>query len=632
VYHPSTVHEREAEVIESPQGIDRGLFLLAKYRQQVQKYIFEEIEDYEGCDQKKRLQKRIELLDNVIEMKSEKQNSFVVDMFVPLLRQRASQLAAFTRKAFENDPLITVQPSENTNEDGAKKLQAILTKNFKTTRFRERCLRYNIAMASRYGTYCTYSQHALNYVDDGYQTIYDPDSVEQYRRDNTQKQRLNIVNYPIHPLNIFCDYKSPYAHEMGFVGFNDKWRKSDLYKLLGNDLYDQNEVGKLVGFQGAFTDKDYYQGNKNFAISDQTKDEIHAKRGYTRLNFKDNEDDETRYYFESVNDRIICLIENPHDRNLVPLSIGGYDIRLDSWFYNVNSLENNVGQQNLTNFLLGTQIENVLHLSDRMIFAPKGAVDFADVNMRRQRDGVVFYDPDKLQNPKEQIQQLPNIDNSQSAFQWLYREIQQQAQEGNTIPNMYNKYNEGGMNNTTLGAAQMAASIGGVLSDDFLTNFSYGLSNIGYCNAVIFQNTAPDVIRLKMNSWQEPVSINKHEYLGTFDFTCANTFTVNEQMQAVKYLTGLQQMSMMVASGNPEFQGIRLRDVLKDWAKYNFGNTGSFDADRIIPDLPQQQPGAPMGGVMPPQMPGGAKIPAPLQVNWRGQAPQGQNPKTGALQ
>jgi hypothetical protein len=236
-----------------------------------------------------------------------------------------------------------------------------------------------------------------------------------------------------------------------------------------------------------------------------------------------------------------------------------------------------------------------MKLMDSVTMYPRGAIDLADWNNRHQMGGLVPYDGN--QKPSDSMYQFQRKDTSLNNVDWMIREIKQSTQESSPIVNMQNKYNEGGLNNSTLGAAQMVASIGEILQFDMMNNFQYGLLHIGEVSANILEIMLDEEFTLPVN--KEYKVMEKHRIMGEFDGIVESSLTLNDQTQFANQTNRLTQMLNWAGTGRPEFNNINYSRLIKDVLKS--GNKWYSNEDDYYQEQPQQQQPIGPAGMQPQQ-------------------------------
>jgi hypothetical protein len=558
----------------------------------------------------KRFKIRCSLIDNAIDGKFPAQNAFIADVAPLVIRKHYNSTIAFLAKYFENDPLVTLRSLGATPQQNADIMQETLQSNYTATRFREKSLLPMFDNLARYGTAVAFSQFDDTYFGGGSVTIAaGPESPSPFMAVPREGKKV-VLTKSIHPLNYFQDPFGNFQNDTAYKGFLDTWYVSDLFALIDNELYNKENVLEAIkACKNGLKDDYWYGGNEvgnskvngNYSeTQDHSRATINPIRLWTTLNFDGNEADQTIYYLEFVHRKLIRCHPVDINKDLMPLQTGTYYPRPDIWMGNA-SLEFQMSYQNLKNWIIGSTIESTMKQMDRMILVRRGGgIDVADINNRHQMSGIVYYDgmddPSKLMYPV-QFQNTANRD-----IDWLNREINQEIQELSPVVNMQNKYNEGGMNNSTLGAAQMQAGIGETMFGFVMKNVSFFISRIGEVCADILQQNLGDMIPYRPSQMADEISISKQNILGEFLFSAASSYYINEKGERVDSANMITTTLNWQATQNPAFQQLNLVEMLKDWVRAWKGS-GTDTAKYLSPQQQQQaqqMPQMPLPG-MPPQ-------------------------------
>lgn len=583
-------------MIESPEGVDRGRFLYSKYKQSITNFCVDRKEMYFDSKVHKSLTNRTKIIDDVINLVFPQNAGFIAEIAMPIVRKRWREINSFVRKYFEAEPLITFTAVGGTPEDNAKNRSMLVNRNFVSTNFRRDCFRWMIDSAARYGSYVTFTQYAEQTGQTlGKKTIYDPNALNPYQRSYTQARKQNARTYPVHVLNYFCDpEKTPYC-KGSYEGIIDRWPISYLHSLLNDENYIRENILKIIEkCKEGTTDAHWYGGTGEGELKDYSRENVDVSRMFSTLPFKGNEDDATEYAIEFIDNEIVKINESGLDDNERPISTASLLNRPNVWWGN-SDVEDIIPHQNISNWLYNTSFENTMKLMDSVTMYPRGAIDLADWNNRHQMGGLVPYDGN--QKPSDMMHQFQRKDTSLNNVDWMIREIKQSTQESSPIVNMQNKYNEGGLNNSTLGAAQMVASIGEILQFDMMNNFQYGLLHIGEVSANILEIMLDEQFTLPANKQYKVME--KHQIMGEFDGIVESSLTLNDQTQFANQTNRLTQMLNWAGTGRPEFNNINYSRLIKDVLKS--GNKWYSNEDDYYQEQPQQQQPIGPAGMQPPQ-------------------------------
>jgi hypothetical protein len=581
-------------------------------------------DSYFASDLYKRFKMRVTIIDNAIDGKFAAQNSFIADVAPLVIRKDYNATLAFMHKYFENDPIITLKSIGGTPQVNADIAQSLIQGNFEKTRFREKTWLPILDNLARYGTAVAYIVYDQSYGSGGTEVIPVSGWTSPFEEVDQGGSDAVVVK-SIHPLNFFQDPCGNFQSETTYKGFYDTWTVADLYQLLDEEyegIYNGNMVKEAIESckRGAQAEHWYsgVSGNSDKVIEDSSL-QIHPIRMYTMLNIKGNENDSRLYYVEIVHGKMIRCHATNYTMDTLPLQTGTYYPRPDMWMGNA-SLEFKMGYQNLKNWLIGTTIESTMKASDRMMLVRRGGgVDVADINNRHQNGGVVFYDG--MEEPDKLIYQVQAQNAARQDVEWLNREINQEIQELSPVVNMQNKYNEGGMNNNTLGAAQMQAGIGETLYGFVMANISFFVSRIGEAVVSMMQHNFGDMIPYKESPAASEIMVSKAAILGKYKYIAYSSYYINERGERTDSANIITMALNWLGTGNQAFSQLNINEFLKDWLKAWKGSGSDIDKylNQTMPQ--QQQVQQPTAQVQQPQQAGGAA----QQIAQQPQALGGEN-------
>lgn len=536
----------------------------SKYLSTITNLCKSRVETYFGSDCYKGLKNRCSLIDDAIDLRFKQNEAFIAEIAPPVVNKDYRETNAFLHKYFENDPVTTFRAVGATPKENTDNIQALVSVNYMNTRFREECLLWVFDNMARYGSAIVFSQFNDNYRGAGLQTVHSPEGVTPYPRVPVAGKNA-VCNYSIHPLNYFQDPRGNSIGRSYYIGFIDQWYVSDLFNYLENEMYIRENLEKVIkDCKNGHNEQFWYGGGKNDR-PDYSRAVVNVVRMYTLLNFSENEADGTIYYVEMVADRMIRCHPLDIDGGIIPLNSGVYMPRPDVWWGN-SSIDYKIPFQNLKNWLVNSQVESTMKQMDRIVLVRRGGgLSVADINNRHQFGGVVFYegaeDPQKLMTP------VQFNDTSLSNLESLNRDLNQMIQELSPVVNMQNKYNQGGLNNSTLGAAQMAAGIGEVVFAASMKNVGYLLERVSEVNASLLIQYMPDLVRLKKSDFDSETEIEKAKFLGEFVVKSESSMLVNEQSERMNKSNIINQVLNWAGTGRAEFQGINLTEFIKDWTR-----------------------------------------------------------------
>ena len=573
----------------------------------------------------KGLKNRCGVIDDAIDLRFRENEAFISEIAPPVVRKDYYETNAFLQKYFENDPVVHLENLGSTPKMNADNLQVLLNLNFKNTRYREECLLWQFDNLARYGSAVCFSQFDANYRGVGLQTSYNAGAGPTPYPRTPVTGKSAVVNYSIHPLNYFCDPRANSMTRKFYEGFIDQWYVADLFGYVNNPMYIQETLLQAIEACKKGHSEAFWYGGVGNETKDHTRASANVIRMYTMLNFDGNETDRTVYYCELVANKLIRCHPNDTDFGVVPLQTGVYIPRPDVWWGN-SSVDMKIPFQNLKNWLINAKVEDVMKASDRIILTRRGSgLDVADINNRHQFGGIVFYEGNE--SPQNLMYPVQFQSKNAQDFDWLNREINQMIQETSPVVNMQNKYNQGGMNNSTLGAAQMQASLGEVLYGYVMKNVGYLLERTTEVNAVLMLQNMGDSILLKKSPNAEPIDIAKHELLGEFCYKAKSTFFLNDKTERVDKANVINQILNWKATQQPDFQSLTMAPFIKDFVRAWVGQSADLSEYIQVPEVQTPQPGAvpPPNAGQPPAP--GVPMAAPMSIPARTLLPKPGIPK-----
>lgn len=529
-----------------------------------------------------------------------KRNTFKSKISIPLVKPRAILRNAIFSQNFRGDPLITVLKAGNTSIENAKSTQLWLNHNLRKTLFRERAFRRIKKSAAEYGAAVCYSQYYES-TKNVRRTQMTPLGVD---RVNTVDQTKTVLNYPVHILDYFQDpevvdyWASPYQ---GHV------ERIDLATLIARvkenpDVYIEKNLQRLV----EKAKKESILINKDRLIEDNERNTGHNKidllHVYHTLPVKDNEENQTRFYMEIADDKIIRFQSELHDDDIVPYSIFTYYPREDSWYGNADS-EFVLPHENFYNLIMQAKGDNSLRALQQYIFYGKGSIDPADWNARRVNGGLIGVDLKDGDDLQKMLVPYQFPDNSVQTVDSMMREINSSAEFLSPRPNFNAKMTKTHpLQNTTATAAGMMEEQGDVVEADILEGFAFGLKHMARNDIIIFQQHGPEAFEISPDPTKPDLKIHKSQIFGDFGFRIETALTKNKSSELQRMENFLTFLLNSRGTQDPALMRVDLEPIVKQiLQKADVG-----ELEEIYPEQQQQMPGQ-----MPPQM---APSPAPAGV------------------
>jgi len=561
---------------------------------------------------------RCAIIDAAIDGKFNNQNSYVADVAPMIIRKDYNTTTAFLWKYFENDPIITLKSIGSTPQQNADKMQGVLQSNFTATRFRESALLPIFDNLSRYGTCAAFAQFDDSYDSGGEITMAaGEDAMSPFQSiENEGKKVVEVKS--VHPLNVFMDPKKNFQCNSSYIGFIDSWFVSDLYNLRDNPAYNQGMLAEAIELCKKGVNEKFWYGGVESEVEDYSRGMIHPIRCWTTLPIEGNESDGTIYYCEMIHDKLVRCQPAGIPKSKIPLQVGTYYPRPDMWMGNAN-LEFKMAFQNLKNWIIGSAIENTMKQMDKIILTRRGGpVNVADLNMRHQTGGIVYYDGQPGEDPSKLLYPVQFQNPSRNDSEWLNREVNQMTEELSPVVNLQNKYNQGGLNNSTLGAAQMQAGIGEVLFGFVMTNVSFFISRVGAICTDLLQRELGDVINYRPSDMQDQQELSKVDILGEYVYDTQTSYFTNEKGERIDAANMITQVINWQATQRPEFNRFNLNEMIDDYMRAWKGSGADIEkylaaVQQQLPSAMQQSPTAP-GQMMPEQPPAPPVSPSSLPV------------------
>jgi hypothetical protein len=184
------------------------------------------------------------------------------------------------------------------------------------------------------------------------------------------------------------------------------------------------------------------------------------------------------------------------------------------------------------------------------------------------------------------------------------------VQENSPSVNLMNKYNEGGMNNQTLGAAQMQAGLGEIMLGWPMKNVGAFLNRVGDINIKLMIQFFGDEIMIRPSANEMPQTYKKKDFMGEFAYENKSTIFINEMRDRIDKANVINQIINWKASiVGQDFQTVRLQPFIDDFIRAWVGQ--GADLKEYIqqgikpppPGMPPQGPGVPPAINTPPPSP-----------------------------
>ena len=566
-----------------------------KYEKKISDYIEDRISSYFSSAAYKGLKTKTEIMNDSYDMKwhgkrekNRSSNEWLSKIGFPLVREAVMIRRAALRANFRADPLLSLEPAGSTSYENAQNASEVLNQSLISSDFRAMVFSPLTSYVARYGAGVVFSRFNRSETK-VYRTTSTPFGPE---RQEVPKEKTNVLNECVDPLNYFQNPSIAYGYASDYQGFVRRWYLSSLIAEVKKDETNyirKNLVKVIEEAKKAQLQNSNFHAQKN--VGDWKWIGIDLEHWYGKINIADNEDDETIYYVEKAGDKIVRLQTNPNDDNLVPLSIFGLDARLDYWWGNSDA-EAQRPFENYLNFILSLSADNALREMEKYIFFPQGQIDIANIQNAHKHGGFVGVDIKNI--PMNQLfhEWKPSQGNINS-LDWIVREVKEASQRVKTKVDLQRQANQGGLQNKTLGAAQMVEQQGNIEDSDFTEEFAYGLKKLGYVDIILLQQHLPDVFAIRPKLKEAQKVLNKLDILGNFRYKCETSLTRNKIGEVLRLQNVITGLMNMMGTGNPAFANIKLQPIIKEFIKKL---DLPADADEVYPE---QQAMAQMPGAVP---------------------------------
>lgn len=570
-----------------------------KYEKQIRDFALLRKSDYFGSNCFKVLNSRYETLRDSNNMDFSKTGATMSKMSFALVKEQMLLRRAVTKQNFRNEPLFSVEPVGDTPRQNALNIQDVVNLNGKRTRFRRKCLDPIIDLTSKFGVGVAYcdpredkGEHFMTVPVDGFPGM--------TQRQRVPYSRKGVHHRQIHFLNYFQDPSVLDAEYSDYQGHIQRWHLHELQLLLSSKdsryMLD-NLAAALKNARDSLPDEDYHEEN----TSDDAKYAVDVVHMFTTLPIRGNEDDDTIYYLEIVDDTIIRFQAEIYDQKVRPYQIFTFDKHIDYWWGNADA-EYRIPHENATNMLLGLALDNVINSTKIIRLYDPNVINIKDIQNRHRTQGFVPADFKKMIGQRA-FQQEQSVDNSNNSVQFIMSYINENMQRNSTKTDFGRKETAGGPQNSTAFAASLLQGQADMLDADLLEQFSYALETLGEKDAILLQQFLSDYIRIRSNSKEQPRELNKAEILGMFDFSIKTSLQKNILSESTRIQNALTQLINM-GNVRPELQNMKIVDAVRDWIK----TLDIGDPDIILPQEAKQPA---MPGGMPAQVPG---VPAPAMA------------------
>jgi len=565
---------------------------LRKHERQVSNYIDTRVSTYFGSACYKALENRFNRLRSSLDMQYHKTNrngSMVNDwkmkLAVPLVREAFLAQRASLVANFRNDPLMTVQPMGGTRQESARFAQDTLVSNFRSTKFRRRCLWSMFNSFARYGS-CVSQAFWRQSVNTA---MYTQPNIENgqllgYTRAERSTLSAGSENRPVHILNYFQNPNIPNPEDSDHQGHIERWSIADLLAEAKEhpDLYIRDNVEKVIQeahkSASGIINENYFNFNKSEI--DNTGIGVDVVHYWGTLNIPGNEESRVCYYVEWIDGIIVRFQDNQNDGEVRPYSVGSMDKREEYW-WGTTSSENQVPFENAANVFLNLNAEAGLRAMQSFIFYNRAyGITPHDLNQAAKNGAWVAVDLKQGQRLSEGVFPWQRPEVSMSSTQYSMSEIKESSQRVRPKADFTRNAVQGGPQNKTATAALAMDQQGDMQENVYFVAFEHYLQDLGETNLRILQTFLPDRFRVRPKPGQIDL-LEKIHILGDFEFWIASTLTKNRQVQAMNLVNTLTALMNFRGSMDPSWMAVRLPPIIRAWLREI---DLPVDIDEVMPD------------------------------------------------
>ncbi len=534
------------------------------------------------------------VLRDMIDMKTaarnsttKKGNQWLSNISMPMVREAYLARRAAAKSACRMDPLITVEPSLGTPVENARNMQDVLTSNFYASRFKENALWPAINWASRCGSAVMSHTFHVDLLKKK-KTVFNG---MMYGQTEVQSLRRMVKSSVEHSLNYFQNPSVPEPYESDYQGFLRRLRLSEQiadYEQNGDAYVKENMLEFVKAAVKGTVGSQFLRAANKDAKGDIQQVASDIAYWYGTLNVKDNEEDSREYcLLISGDSKILKIEENPYDENIRPISIFGFDKRLDNWWSNTD-VQNQVPFENMANIFLRMTADEGLKALQRIIFLDKrSGLDVATFNEQRVNGGVVEFQGKDNLSASGIFHEFQGRDTSLGATQAILGEMKEAGQRVRSKVDMSRKENQGGLKNSTATAATILNDEGNEQEFDYLENFFAGVSDTGYKHTCLLQQFLGEEINVRENPRSPMKTIEKKDILGEFDYRYSTSLTKNKQFQITNLMNVLTFLQNMKGTGDPSWMNVQLPTVIRSYLQKILPE--DINADEAYPPQVQQQ-------------------------------------------
>jgi len=555
----------------------------SKFEKKITEKALTQKSNYYGNDVYKRLEKRIDRLTDSNNMEYGQDNNKSKIGF-PIQKARSMMRKFIFDGNYPGENLATVKKTSSTDRDNAKTIEEAMNDNLRRTRFLQKDFDIIKQNCAEWGTGVAYS--VPDFLMSSYMvTVNEGDGFT--RKEVKGEEDTVIKNLAIDPRNKFQDPGCPNFEDSLYHGHVERIYMSEFISQVESDksLYVKKNVNKIrekiLKVQESVKDTDY----KTDATEDGGEWQIDKTIMYSTLNIEGNEDNQSPYYLEIVDGKIIRIQKDIWDRNMMPYTVFRYIRRTDVWWGGTDG-ELILPHENIYNALMGLKLDVAMRALDQYIFYGKGTLDSADWNNRRVNGGLIGVDVKEGTHINNMLAFNQFEDRSVQGTQDAFREINSSVQSTASNPNVNTRQSKSNpMENVTAAAVHSLEDQGDIKEGSYLNQFNYGLIYMFRLNINMMRQVFPDEFAISAADGNE-LLVGKDEIFGALEFIVRTAYTSSKTAEAKRLNNVITMLMNLRGTQDPAFQRINMEAIVENL----MGKLDIGDNDVVYPEAqPQQQ-------------------------------------------
>jgi len=517
-------------------------------------------------------------------------DQFYSNISMPMVKPRTLVREAMFSHNFRGNPLITLGKTSGGSKENAMNAQGLLNDNLRVTKFRELCFRRVKYDCARYGSAVVFSQFNHS-KKEGWVLEKTPFGIQQKRGIVDEQEVVN--NFPVHILQYF---QEPGISIPEYARYRGAVRPTTLADIIADykmnpDAFIKKNVKEF--FKKA---KDFSEGNGDSNFQDKYGEASNRYRKtpgkmpidvvcmFNKLNtIKGNEANQSHYYIEMIDGKIIRFEHNPYIYDTVPFSIFNYYPREDSWCGNSDS-EFLLPHENFMNVIMKKKADVALNALEQFIFYRKDSIDQRDWDARHESGGMVAVKGDEV--PLNNILQPYQFnDNSTNTTDSIVRYLQQNADV--ISPSSASTRDPAMLRSDTAAAVNSMEASEDVQESHILEGFSYGLRTVGENNITLLQEFLADRFMISPDTNKPDQILDREQIMGRFKYDTETSLTKNKTFELMRIQNIISGLMNFKGSQDPSWARVNLEPIIHGWLK----NADVGDMEEILPPAPPMQPG-----------------------------------------